>query len=126
VARHTEETSLLDKTRLGARFACFKCGTKFYDLGRPVPACPECGADQREAPSRDIRSLLGGRGPVRKSRDDEDVQETPGEDEEDLGLLEDDDDDDDDDAPELDEEEEEESGGGGSSGGGGGTGEEDW
>ncbi len=115
---------MLDKTRLGARYACFKCGTKFYDLGRPVPACPECGADQREAPSRDIRSLLGGRGPVRK-REDEEAEETPGEDEEDLGLLEDDDDDDD--APELDEEDdEEESGGAAGGGGGGGSGEEDW
>jgi hypothetical protein len=112
---------LLDKTRLGARFACFKCGTKFYDLGRPVPACPECGADQREAPSRDIRSLLGGRGPVKKGRDDEEVEETPGDDEEDLGLLEDDEEDDDD-APELDEDEDEDEGGGG----GGGGGEEDW
>ncbi len=119
---------MLDKTRLGARFACFKCGTKFYDLGRPVPACPECGADQREAPSRDIRSLLGGRGPARKGREDEESEAgTPGEDEEDLGLLEDDEDDEDDDAPELDEDEEEEGGGAsGGGGGGGGGGEEDW
>ena len=35
---------------LGTKYTCFKCGTKFYDLKKPVPACPKCGADQREAP----------------------------------------------------------------------------
>jgi uncharacterized protein (TIGR02300 family) len=36
---------------LGTKYTCFKCGTKFYDLKRPVPTCPKCGADQRETPS---------------------------------------------------------------------------
>jgi uncharacterized protein (TIGR02300 family) len=36
---------------LGTKYVCFKCGTKFYDLKKPVPACPKCGTDQREAPS---------------------------------------------------------------------------
>jgi uncharacterized protein (TIGR02300 family) len=35
---------------LGTKYTCFKCGTKFYDLKRPVPSCPKCGTDQREAP----------------------------------------------------------------------------
>ena len=35
---------------LGTKYICFKCGTKFYDLKKPVPSCPKCGADQREAP----------------------------------------------------------------------------
>jgi len=35
---------------LGNKHACFKCGTKFYDLKRPAPLCPKCGADQREVP----------------------------------------------------------------------------
>jgi len=35
---------------LGTKYVCFKCGTKFYDLKKPVPACPKCGADQRDAP----------------------------------------------------------------------------
>ena len=35
---------------LGTKYICFKCGTKFYDLKKPVPACPKCGADQRDAP----------------------------------------------------------------------------
>jgi uncharacterized protein (TIGR02300 family) len=35
---------------LGAKHVCFKCGTRFYDLHKPSPVCPKCGADQREAP----------------------------------------------------------------------------
>lgn len=35
---------------LGNKYVCFKCGTKFYDLKKPIPTCPKCGTDQREAP----------------------------------------------------------------------------
>jgi uncharacterized protein (TIGR02300 family) len=35
---------------LGVKYICFKCGSKFYDLKRPVPLCPKCGADQRDSP----------------------------------------------------------------------------
>jgi len=35
---------------LGSKYICYKCGTKFYDLKKPVPTCPKCGADQRAAP----------------------------------------------------------------------------
>ena len=38
------------KTRLGNRFTCFGCGIRFYDLNKPEPICPKCGADQRETP----------------------------------------------------------------------------
>lgn len=34
---------------LGLKHTCFKCGTKFYDMKKPEPVCPKCGADQREA-----------------------------------------------------------------------------
>lgn len=33
----------------GTKFVCFKCSTKFYDMKKPDPICPKCGADQREA-----------------------------------------------------------------------------
>lgn len=46
------------KEGLGTRYECFSCGVKFYDLNRPVPTCPDCSTDQREAPARDIKSLL--------------------------------------------------------------------
>jgi uncharacterized protein (TIGR02300 family) len=36
---------------LGTKHLCFKCSTKFYDLKKPVPVCPKCGADQRESPA---------------------------------------------------------------------------
>jgi uncharacterized protein (TIGR02300 family) len=41
---------------LGTKYACFKCAAKFYDLNRPEPLCPKCGADQREAPKKTSRS----------------------------------------------------------------------
>lgn len=31
---------------LGNKIECPNCGTKYYDLGRPEPRCPKCGADQ--------------------------------------------------------------------------------
>jgi hypothetical protein len=102
---------MYDKALLGTRYACYKCGTKFYDLNRPLPTCPECGADQREAPIRDIKALLAakGRGGLTDIRSDPDDPEGLEDDDDDVGLLDEDDDDDDD-----DEEEEEEGG------------EEDW
>jgi len=38
------------KPGLGHKWSCFNCGTKFYDLGKPVPICPKCEADQRDRP----------------------------------------------------------------------------
>jgi uncharacterized protein (TIGR02300 family) len=36
---------------LGNKFTCYKCQTKFYDMKKPDPICPKCGADQRESPA---------------------------------------------------------------------------
>src|SRR5438132_9047065 len=36
---------------LGAKYVCFKCSTKFYDMKKPDPICPKCGADQRDSPA---------------------------------------------------------------------------
>lgn len=58
---------MLEKAKLGTRFVCYQCGTKFYDLNRPEPTCPSCEANQREAPVRDIKSLLSSRGTIRKA-----------------------------------------------------------
>lgn len=33
----------------GAKYTCFRCSCRFYDLKKPEPLCPKCGADQREA-----------------------------------------------------------------------------
>jgi hypothetical protein len=47
-----------DKSKLGNRYQCFQCGLKFYDLNRPEPLCPKCGADQRENPNPDPREAI--------------------------------------------------------------------
>jgi hypothetical protein len=41
---------------LGNKHVCFKCEAKFYDLKKPVPACPKCGADQRDKPAPTVRA----------------------------------------------------------------------
>src|SRR5207247_3849963 len=50
---------------LGKKYTCYSCHTKFYDLGKPIPKCPKCGADQRDAedapavtPSRSRRVVV--------------------------------------------------------------------
>ena len=51
---------MLDKSKLGNRYSCFACGTKFYDLNRSPATCPECSASQEDAPARDkVREALG-------------------------------------------------------------------
>jgi hypothetical protein len=44
------------KKKLGKKYACYQCGCKFYDLSRPKAVCPKCGADQKEAPTKDAPS----------------------------------------------------------------------
>jgi hypothetical protein len=46
---------------LGRKYSCYSCHTKFYDLGKPVPLCPKCGADQRDAEEAPVASSSRGR-----------------------------------------------------------------
>ncbi|HVT18627.1 MAG TPA: FYDLN acid domain-containing protein [Thermoanaerobaculia bacterium] len=39
----------MPELKLGNKFECFSCGTKFYDLGKTDPLCPKCGANQKNA-----------------------------------------------------------------------------
>lgn len=39
----------LTNLNLGNKFECFSCGTRFYDLGKPEPICPKCGANQKDS-----------------------------------------------------------------------------
>ena len=48
---------------LGKKYTCYSCHTKFYDLGKPEPICPKCGADQRDADEAPVVA------PARRSRD---------------------------------------------------------
>lgn len=89
-----------DKAKLGTRYSCFQCGTKFYDLNRPEPICPnpDCKANQVDAPANDIRTILLARRRAAKAakaaaKAAEEEEETP--DDDDLGDLDLDDDDDD-------------------------------
>ena len=59
---------------LGEKYICFKCRAKFYDLGKPEPICPKCGADQREAP-RQVRPKMPP--PVAVVPDSEVAEERP-------------------------------------------------
>ena len=46
---------------LGKKYTCYSCHTKFYDLGKPVPLCPKCGADQRDADDKPVVTTTRGR-----------------------------------------------------------------
>jgi len=82
------------KAKLGAKHLCFKCGAKFYDLNKPEPLCPKCGADQRTRPKVDPKakpaSPPGQRRPATRPMvpllDDDEEDEVVVDDELDLGL----------------------------------------
>ena len=38
---------------LGKKYDCFHCHTKFYNLVKPDPICPKCGANQKNAKADD-------------------------------------------------------------------------
>jgi hypothetical protein len=46
----------MPEIKLGNKFDCFSCGTKFYDLGKSEPICPKCGANQKDASQSDSAS----------------------------------------------------------------------
>jgi hypothetical protein len=103
-----------DKEKLGTRYTCFECGTKFYDLARPEPLCPECGVDQRNAPVRDLKALLGSGKGRRVESDSEDAEGLEVDEDDENGLIDDYmDDEDDEDGGDDDEDGGEESEGGG-------------
>jgi uncharacterized protein (TIGR02300 family) len=33
----------MTQSKLGNKHICESCGTKFYDMGKPDPVCPNCG-----------------------------------------------------------------------------------
>jgi uncharacterized protein (TIGR02300 family) len=81
------------KARLGVKHLCFKCGAKFYDLNKPEPLCPKCGADQRQRPKVEPKSKQAPSGPRRPVTrpmvpllEDEEEDEVLVDDELDLGL----------------------------------------
>ena len=43
----------MPELKLGSKYDCYNCGTKFYDLGKAEPICPKCGANQKDAVTSD-------------------------------------------------------------------------
>jgi len=39
----------MPELNLGTKYECYNCGTRFYDLAKPEPLCPKCGANQKDA-----------------------------------------------------------------------------
>jgi uncharacterized protein (TIGR02300 family) len=79
---------------LGAKYVCYKCSTKFYDLKKPDPLCPKCGADQRESPalkpaSEGRRGRLAAAPKVIEPIEPEEPEAAAEEEEEDLDSFED-------------------------------------
>ncbi|NOZ85842.1 MAG: TIGR02300 family protein [Deltaproteobacteria bacterium] len=63
--------------KLGKKYICYSCGGKFYDLGRPEPICPKCGANQNEAPSNKTSKATQSEQANKKPRpEDETIQDT--------------------------------------------------
>lgn len=50
---------------LGRKYTCYSCHSKFYDLGKPEPICPKCGADQRDAEEKPSAPAHRGRAAAR-------------------------------------------------------------
>jgi uncharacterized protein (TIGR02300 family) len=46
----------MPELKLGTKYDCYNCGTKFYDLGKPEPVCPKCGANQKDAVSSESQA----------------------------------------------------------------------
>jgi uncharacterized protein (TIGR02300 family) len=46
----------MPELKLGNKYDCYNCGTKFYDLGKAEPICPKCGANQKDAVSSESPS----------------------------------------------------------------------
>ena len=63
---------------LGRKYTCYSCHTKFYDLGKPVPLCPKCGADQRDADETPVYTApRGRRAPEPAEVEDEELTPAP-------------------------------------------------
>ncbi|HPR64571.1 MAG TPA: FYDLN acid domain-containing protein [Thermoanaerobaculia bacterium] len=80
---------------LGKKHLCIECGTKFYDLEKPEPACPRCGrmVDEEEEKRHeisDVRALeevIEDKTDLFKDDDTDEIDEDLGYDEEEEDEL---------------------------------------
>jgi uncharacterized protein (TIGR02300 family) len=85
-AAQAAATGTQARSRLGAKWVCFTCGAKFYDLNKPEPLCPKCGANQNLRPKRDPRpKVVVEAPPPRPVEPDRDI--LPIEEDEDDALI---------------------------------------
>jgi hypothetical protein len=56
------------RSKLGTKWECFSCGAKFYDLNKPEPLCPRCGANQLDRPKTGSKPKPPPQPPPRESR----------------------------------------------------------
>lgn len=47
----------MPELKLGTKFECYSCRTKFYDLGKAEPVCPKCGANQKDVAQNESPSV---------------------------------------------------------------------
>jgi predicted nucleic acid-binding Zn-ribbon protein len=84
---------------LGTKHVCYKCGTRFYDLKKPEPICPKCGADQRQSPAvkapAEKRSRAPAKPPAPAPAPEPEVEAADAEGDDDAESEDDDEDDDD-------------------------------
>ncbi|MFH1811654.1 MAG: FYDLN acid domain-containing protein [Pseudomonadota bacterium] len=88
------------KPKLGTKYTCASCGTKFYDLGRNTPVCPKCAWNPQDStPARrstsssladddggvlKLRAVFEGEGSEDAFEDDAELEAIVETDEEDL------------------------------------------
>lgn len=69
-------------SKYGNKFTCWSCGTKFYDLNKPNPLCPKCGADPSQDPNLGRLPALDETSGYSEEFEEEFEEEAPIEDEE--------------------------------------------
>ncbi len=81
--KHSELMPEDRKARLGVKHVCFSCAVRFYDMNKPEPICPKCGADQRQRPKQEAGASAPAPAPKRAQPrpmpliDDDDGESVP-------------------------------------------------
>jgi hypothetical protein len=60
----------MPELKLGSKYECFSCGTKFYDLGKSEAICPKCGSNQKDS----VHAEAPTPGPTKRKRKTEVVK----------------------------------------------------
>ena len=72
-------------SKYGKKFTCWSCSAKYYDLNKPNPKCPKCGANPDDDPNKGVPTAAPAAFPDDYAEDfEEEVEEdlTPGDEDE--------------------------------------------